>query len=101
MTEYPILVEMWDDKHPADLAICEKCHVEFTWDAGEGDPYDLCIKHKVCGGQIVFKYDSGDKCDNCGKLDYRMPLSVGRGRYCSRRCALQVEWAKQIGATNA
>jgi hypothetical protein len=99
MTEYPILVERWDEKHPANLAVCTKCGYERTWDPAEGDPYDLCIKHEGnaeggCRGQIVMKYDCGSKCRSCGKLDYWFPSTL-QG-CCSRACMLQVEYAESL-----
>lgn len=100
MTEYPILVENFDAKHPADLAVCTKCHATFTVDPGEGDPYDMCTKHGNptvpgdCGGQIVMKYDVGYRCKSCRKLDWSMP--DGLKGCCSRRCMLQFEYAESL-----
>lgn len=97
---YPILVDRWDDKHPADLAVCTRCDATFTVDPSEGDPYDLCTTHGNptlpgdCGGQIVMKYDQGDRCKGCGKLDYSMPLAG----CCSRKCQLQAEYAASLEA---
>lgn len=101
MNEYPILVARWDAEHPADLAVCTRCGYERTWDPSEGDPYDCCIKHEGkltdgCHGQIVMKYDEGDSCRNCGKLDY--PLPRGLQGCCSRRCLLQWEYAESLKA---
>lgn len=101
MTEYPILVERWDAKHPSDTAVCERCHAEFKWDPTEGDPYDLCAKHghllkSECGGQIVMKYDVGERCKGCGKLDHEMPRALNG--CCSRKCMLQAEYAAALKA---
>lgn len=105
MSKYPILVAQWDDKHPADLAICERCEKTFTWDAGEGDPYDLCAKcdfsitpDDICGGQIVFKYQMTDCCIGCGKLGFDAQAVDGA---CSRVCLLQYEYAQQLAKERA
>ena len=105
VSDYPILVARWDDKHPADLAICEACGYERKWNPEDGDPYDLCICHHGCGGQIVMKYDEGTPCGNCGELAYSHPVKrkVEGQRYpehyCSRRCMLQAEYAEALGST--
>jgi hypothetical protein len=95
MTDYPILVDRWDAKHPSDMAVCEDCDATFRWDPSEGDPYDLCATHS-CGGQVVMKYTEGERCKNCGKLDHEMPR--GLGGCCSRKCMLQVEHAASLKA---
>jgi hypothetical protein len=96
MSEYPILVSAWDEKHPADLAICECCKAEFTLDPSEGDPYDMCLTHGntsvgKCGGRIHFKYAEVGSCANCGKLG-----ETDVGGCCSRRCKLQADYAAQL-----
>lgn len=106
-TKYPILVPDWDEKHPADLAICERCEHEFVWDPSEGDPYDLCARcgqvdstrpGGVCAGQIVFKFNMVDSCPGCGKLGYDAQKVDGA---CSRRCALQAEYAASLTTREA
>lgn len=101
---YPILVERFDSR-TATAAVCERCHQEITWDPAEGDPYDLCITHQVpktaggtdfCGGQIVMKYDEGQRCKGCGKLDFSMPTPDG---CCSRVCSLQAEYAANLAVS--
>lgn len=102
---YPILVDRWDAKHPSDMAVCERCHAEFKWDPSEGDPYDLCVKHgngslqSECGGQIVMKYDEGQRCKSCRKLDHEMPR--GLNGCCSRVCMLQAEYAASLKGRTA
>jgi hypothetical protein len=99
---YPILVDRWDDKHPADLAVCERCHATFKWDPADGDPYDLCQTHgnptvkNDCGGQIVMKYDAAPKCGGCGRLGY---WDKALAYCCSRRCQLQAEYAETLRMT--
>lgn len=93
MSRYPILVERWDEQHPSDMAVCERCHKTVTIDPSEGDPYDRCLKHRGCGGQVVMKYEQADKCGGCGRLGfYEKALS----HCCSRRCMLQAEYAKTL-----
>jgi hypothetical protein len=97
VSRYPKLVKGWSDLHPADRAICQKCEKERTWNPEAGDPYDLCIKHHGCGGQIVMKYDTGVACRGCGKLDYSMAVEG----CCSRKCMLQAEYAESLKAATA
>lgn len=98
--KYPILLEKLTPEQCV-RAVCEKCHVERDWDPAEGDPYDLCIKHEGklpngCGGQIVMKYDWGQKCKGCGAMAYRMPSMLAG--CCSRKCMLQAEYAATLEA---
>lgn len=90
---YPILVERFDDKHPADLAVCEGCGKTGKWDPTEGDPYDLCAKCESCGEQVVFKYMEADKCGGCGELGFH---AAELGGCCSRACMLQAEYAAAL-----
>jgi hypothetical protein len=94
MSRYPILVDQWSELHPSDLAVCEKCDKTMRVDPAEGDPYDRCLKHRACGGQIVMKYDEGERCKSCRKLDYSMPRELNG--CCSRKCMLQAEYAKSL-----
>jgi hypothetical protein len=104
VVEFPILVARWDKDHPADLAVCEDCGYERKWNPEDGDPYDLCIRHHGCGGQIVMKYDVGEACGNCGTLAYSHPVKrkMEGERYsrsfCNRACLLQAEYAEALSA---
>ena len=94
MTNYPILVERYDAKHPADLAVClGKCGREWIYDPSEGDPHDLCLEC-ACGGAIDFKYLAADKCGGCGSLGFYPKLNG----CCSRKCMLQAEYAASLEA---
>lgn len=107
MSRYPIEVRRYDGKHPADLAVCEKCGDEFRLDPAEGDPYDMCLRHSAalvttrngqtsattCDGQIHFKYVETGSCPNCGKIGFDSTEVEG---CCSRRCALQWAHAKTV-----
>jgi hypothetical protein len=94
MPKYPILVERYDSKHPADTAVCEDCNAEHTYDPMDGDPYDLCLKCS-CGGQIVFKYLWADRCPGCERLGWYRKEMNG---CCSRRCMLVAEYAAHLSA---
>jgi hypothetical protein len=94
MPDYPILVERFDDKHPADLAVCTGCDRTSVVDPGDGDPYDLCMRCGSCGEQVVMKYDEAPACKNCNKLGWWEETT---GYCCSRVCQLQAEYASSLG----
>lgn len=88
-----ILCERYDEKHPADLAVCLSCGEEFKLDPLEGDPEDMCLEHR-CGGAVAFKYVQADKCKGCNRLGfYRAEVNAG---CCSRRCMLVAEHAASL-----
>lgn len=96
MSRYPILVAQYDERHPCDLAICEGCKKTRKWDPDDGDPCDMCIQCKDCGGDIVFKYVEADKCRGCGKLGFWSKVLC---YCCSRPCMLQAEYAKTLASS--
>lgn len=104
MTELPILVKRFDDKHPGDALACSACG--FTRKATE----DECMAadwlpgcDRGCLGllgepvHLDWKYAEADECEGCGKLGWfggdkraaegwTLPAGV-----CSRRCQLVAE----------
>jgi hypothetical protein len=96
MSGYPILVERYDAKHPADMAICVGCKRERKMDPADGDPYDMCLTCRVCGDGIMWKYNEADKCPGCGTLGF-WDHDVLKGA-CSRKCMLQAEYAASLKA---
>lgn len=91
---YPILVEnLVGDK--ALTIVCEGCHAEdvITDDDILSDGYYRCPKR--CGsGHAVYKYEFGQKCKGCGRMDFSMPDSLAG--CCSRKCMLQAEYAETL-----
>jgi len=98
---YPIMVE----RFTGDQALMLACY------AGEGhppwrakDPEDFIEQLMAFGRcptcntpQIGEAYVQADVCANCGTKQIGMPL----GRYCSRKCELQHEYAKSLNADRA
>lgn len=102
MPTYPIIVERWTGQQSITIA-CERCHASRVIDADEissEDIYECPADTKRrraglkarCGGTAGMAYVEGERCKNCRKLDYEMPLSG----CCSRRCMLQVEYADTL-----
>lgn len=94
---YPILVERWDVEHPSDAAVCVRCHADFKWKPDMGLPDELGRQHAGCGGDIVMKFDEGERCENCGVLGHW--TVVFKTGCCSRRCQLQIEHLKTLTPT--
>ncbi len=104
MARYPILVERLTGQQSITIG-CESCRVERAIDPDEisnEDIYECPADTKRwlaglkarCGGTAAMAYVEGERCKNCRKLDYSMPLDG----CCSRRCMLQVEYAETLAA---
>lgn len=103
MTDYPILVARWTGDQALTI-VCERCHTEAVIDPDDIRSEDLyeCPADAVrrrrasitarCGGSASMKYVEGEQCASCGTLDYSMPVDG----CCSRRCALQAEYAQSL-----
>jgi hypothetical protein len=92
---YPIFVERFQGVQSVTV-VCTLCTAErlaemHDVDLDGGGP---CPDDK-CGGWTTFKYLEVDKCAGCGKLGQWEPALA---RCCSRRCALQAEYAESLHA---
>lgn len=97
MTEYPILVERFEDSQSLTVA-CEKCGASALTDPDERgwnfEGFFECPKN--CGGMTTWKYEEADhKCGGCGKLGF---FADALGNCCSRPCQLQAEYARELEA---
>lgn len=94
---YPIPTRRWSQRRPADLAVCERCGAEWHMtgeEIAEGDPYDRCLKHEGCGGQVHMKYLEVGACENCNRLG-----GVQIDGCCSQRCKAQRDHARALRAS--
>jgi rubrerythrin len=94
MTEYPIAVKRFDN-NTALAIICETCGAGAQADPDNLISDDMYPCPRGCNGYAVHKYSEADhECPNCGTLGwFDRPLAP----CCSRACALQYEYARQIG----
>lgn len=88
----PILVESLTAEQ-ALVICCWTCGTQRTITVDEIYNEDLYDCPKACGGTAGMLYWETAKCPNCGKLDFGADAVDGA---CSRRCALQVEYAKEL-----
>lgn len=89
---YPILVERLEGPDALRIA-CQTCDWETVIKPEDiqNERNYMCAR---CGGWADYKYEEADfKCPNCGKLGF---TKVDADGSCSRRCALQWEWAKTL-----
>lgn len=108
MPEYPILVAEWRGDQALTI-ICEECGAEEIVDPDEllnegiyECPADTALYRsgstaRRCRGTAVMKYEQADQCEGCGKLGFwHGSHETAIDGCCSRRCALQAEYAKQL-----
>lgn len=99
MNSYPILVEKFPPGTTTDLG-CNDCG--HWWHLS--DPHEFMEYHEIgtcprCKSfQIDARYEEGDKCPGCGKLSLELDHKGALKGACSRRCALQAEYAASLKA---
>lgn len=103
MTELPICVADWDDEHPATMLGCGVCGFERHCTDDEMGISEMVAPCTCCyrerGGWLDWKYQQGEECVSCGRLDWSMPITLpGHRGVCSRACQLQVEYAESLGS---
>lgn len=82
----------------ATAIICPGC----GWKGQDDDPMDGLVASGVaacprCSRMgLEYEWEPGVQCGNCRKLALDMPLSDGHGSYCTRRCQLQAEHARNL-----
>ena len=109
MTSYPILVAEWDGDQALTI-ICEKCGAEEVIDPADllneglyDCPADTELRRRAstaerCRGTAVMKYEPADQCKGCRKLGFWDSYVPEIDGCCSRRCALQAEYAASLAA---
>lgn len=86
------------DRDTADRIACSDC----GWRGRDSDPGDGLVGAGMmtcpkCGvGNVDYEYHEGVRCVGCNTLDYVQPLRDDHGRYCSRLCQLQAEYARSL-----
>lgn len=86
----------------ATAVYCPAC----GWRGRDEDPAsgliaNACASCPECGETVEYQYDEGDRCRGCGKLAAWHPVRDEHGRYCSRVCQLQAEYARTLAAREA
>lgn len=95
-SRWPVIVESLNVE-TATAIYCASCGWTGTHeDPSEGPISDVgsCPECKL-SGTLDYCYEPGERCV-CGKLAIDLPYRDDYGRYCSRPCLLQAEYARGL-----
>lgn len=82
----------------ATTIVCDSC----DWRGDDDDPCDGLVANGLvpcpkCGsGRVEYEFEPGEVCGGCKTLALHHPIEDNHGRYCSRPCMLQAEWARAL-----
>ena len=110
VSRFPILVDAWKGNQSLALG-CNECG--HRWYAADADEWIAFIDTPrdcpQCGRWtgVAPAYETGVRCPGCRRLFHEADLVGNRAPHsaatvpnegcCSRRCALQVEYARELG----
>jgi hypothetical protein len=96
MGDFPKLVKRMTDTQARTLG-CESCGYERQATDEQVACYEVtseCPNARCDGARLDWAYFEGDPCPSCGTLGIHDKEML---RCCSRRCMLQVEYARTLG----
>jgi len=94
VSTHPIMVGDGMSARQAIALVCTHCEWEGQASADQCSLVEIESPCPRCNRSLLdWKYADAEKCNNCGALDWTMPIDH---RWCSRRCKLQGEYAAQI-----